>query len=167
LICAATLLLFSLPTQVSSIRAAEMVRHHRRAHVVRADAVQTTTDAVELGMLAPPTRLGTLEQTYGDAAIARAHVQRAFDEPAPGPAALPGLGDDPDLCDPRTATAAGHVCGGGGNQALGYGQYYAFTPANVSAPQNVGRPHSEQDSMLPPATAFFWALDSFRYDPHN
>ena len=131
-------------------------------HHIHVAAPVPSKDGVELGILAPPTRLTTLEQTYGDAAIARAQVQRRFraedaetvDAAAPYP------------CDPRVARADGYVCR---NQpgVIGYGQTYAFTPSYVSSPLNIGRRPDEQTSILPPVTALFYAFDGLRFDPHN
>ncbi len=137
-------------------------RHHSRY----AAAPVPSTDAVELGTLAPPSpAFSTLQQSYGDAAIARAHFQRRYEEQAPaleaeanGPVQYP--------CDPRSADAGGYTCRNPPS-AIGYGQTYAFTPSFVSAPQTVGKDPTAQSSLLPPFTALFYAVNGLRYDPHN
>lgn len=154
-VAACLTLLICLPAQAA-----------KRHHPGHSAAAVPSSDAVELGILAPPApALSTLEQSYGDAAIARSRYQRrydtralAVDAEANGPAPYP--------CDPRSARASGYVCHNVPG-AIGYGQTYAFTPSFVSSPQTTGQDLAEQTSMLPPVTAFFYAVNGLRYDPHN
>ena len=157
LVSASVCLLFVLPHAGTAQAASRHHRGHRAAPVPSADAV-------ELGILAPPApALSTLEQSYGDAAIARARYQHQDGTSAPG-AETSGLAPYP--CDPRSARASGYVCHNVPG-AIGYGQTYAFTPSFVSSPQTIGRAPTEQTSLLPPVTALFYAVDALRYDPHN
>lgn len=125
-----------------------------RARVV----VSPSPDAIELDALAPPARRGTVEQTYGDAAYARARAQ-ARTEPASEPQRYP--------CDPRVATNGGYLCPQV-SPTLGYGQFHAFTPAYVSAPQTFAVPDSDaQSPLLAPVTSLFWSVNSARWDRHD
>lgn len=129
------------------------VRHH-------GPDVVPSADAVELGTLAPPSRLSTFAQAYGDAAIARSRAQRRqrFEEGA-------NADDVPYPCDPRQAESRGYVCWNDPSR-IGYGQFYALTPSYVSAPQIVGVAPDIQAPVLSPITSFFWAVNSARIDPH-
>lgn len=128
-----------------------------RSHRVRV-VTAPSPDAIELDALAPPARRGTLEQTYGDAAYARARAQARV---------APPREPQPYPCDPRIATNAGYLCPRVA-PALGYGQYDAFTPAYVSAPQTFAVPDSDaQSPLLSPVTSLFWAVNSARWDRHD
>lgn len=126
-------------------------------HVHRATAVPPA-DAVELATLAPPTRLGTLEQSYGDAAVARSRFRRAGAADGRAGQGQPGAGGASPACDPRIAEAAGYACRAGTGR-VGYGQAYAFTPAYVSAPTTVGEDPAVQPPVTPAATGVFYAFD--------
>ena len=123
-------------------------------------------DALELGYLAPPTRLTTLRQDYGDAAIARLHFERRYLAELKADRRQEADGRAPYPCNPRDAGPDAYICRGD-NHHLGYGQYYVFTPSYVSSPQVVGENPNLQDEILPPTTAVFWAVNGLRYDPHN
>ena len=116
-------------------------------------------DAVDLGILAPPTRLSTLEQTYGDAAVARARIRRRSD------AAGSGGRDDgvasPFVqfpCEPRSAGVGAYRCGPVAGPP-GYGLAYAYNPAYVTSPFSSGHDPREQAPVLPGVTGFFWAVN--------
>ena len=122
-------------------------------------------DGVDLATLAPVARRSTTEQTYGDAAIARSRVQRAEKGDAGVEDAAAGM-LDPHPCEPRSAGPAGYQCEGEPPQKS-YGLFYAYTPASVSAPQNVATDPYAQAPVLPAITSFFWAANSWRIDPHK
>ena len=134
-------------------------RHHRGA-VLRADPSE---DAVMLSILAPPSPSSTRRQSYGDAVFARARQQRRTANAQLDPRGVP-FGIYP--CEPREAGAAGYACDGDPARP-GYGQYYAYLPANASAPQVPRGDPGAQSRVLAPATALFWAVNSLRFDPHN
>ena len=125
----------------------------------RWEARPPSPDAVDLGTLAPPTRLSTLEQNYGDAAIARAHVRDRG--AADGPI---GRGDEVSSpyvqfpCDPRAAGAAAYRCGPASG-IPGYGLGYAYNPAYVTSPFSSGHDPREQAPMLPGVTGLFWTVN--------
>ncbi len=124
-----------------------------------------SADAVELGTLAPPTRLSTLRQTYGDAAIARDMARRGYPAAARHDRAVAATTGAPYPCDPNTARATVIVCGD--QRGHGYGQGYAFTPSYVSAPQVFEADPFAQDQIFPPATAFFWSLNRLTAYPRD
>ena len=134
---------------------------HRRHH-----GVPPSEDAVQLAGIAPPTRRGTALQTYGDAEIARARMQRLYPrEQAADIAAERRTGGAPYPCDPRIATADAYVCRND-PRATGYGQFYAFTPSYVSAPTVFEQDPRAQAPVMPDITGFFWSVNSARIDPH-
>ena len=133
----------------------------------RQQRVLPSADAVQLAGIAPPTRRGTALQTYGDAEIARAEMQRRYrpEEMANGEE-VGRTGGAPYPCEPRLATADAYVCRND-PRVLGYGQGYAFTPSYVSAPTVFGQDPREQAPLMPNVTDFFWAVNSARFDPHR
>lgn len=119
-----------------------------------------SADAVDLAVLAPISRRSTVEQTYGDAAIARSRFARGYRSEGGAAAGAPYP------CDPRHAGPDAYVCTNDPSR-IGYGQYYAFTPAYVSSPQVVGDDPRVQTPILPAITSLFWAANGWRIDPHN
>ena len=118
--------------------------HQSRHRIVR---VRPSVDAVALATLAPPQPLSTSMQTYGDAEIARARAQRIIGRSTTNAVA-------PYPCDPHVALANGVVCANRPRRT-GYGQFYAFTPDYVTAPQIAGADPGRQTSLLAPATMLF------------
>ena len=161
LLCMTALLAISA---ASWSAAAHPVKVKHRVHHF-SDA-KPSEDAVELGYLAPPTRLTTLKQDYGDAAFARSRYAGRYPAETEPTYGLALGSNEAAICDPRVASSRGYICPGS-RRTIGYGQLYAFTPSHVSSPQVVGEPSNSQDEVLPPATALFWAVDGLRYDPHN
>jgi hypothetical protein len=100
-----------------------------------------------LATLAPPEPFTTAEQDYGDAAFARARAQRFIKHSTTDAVA-------PYPCDPHIAISNGMICANVPGRR-GYGQYYAFTPDYLTAPQISGADPSAQTSLLPPATILF------------
>ncbi len=155
LICTAAVLIFGSMCLPAPSSAADLAaRRHR--HVFR---THPSVDAVRLSTLAPLSPRSTAEQTYGDASIARSRAQDRFRERTIAATA-------PYPCDPHVAFADGHVCANVPGQ-LGYGQYYAFTPAAATAPQTAGADPSAQTSLLPPTTSLFLGVDSFLFGSHE
>ena len=148
-----------MPTAAS----ARHSRARRHGHIV---ATAPTADAVELGQIAPPTRRTTLEQTYGDAAIARSQFQRRYSREEQIDRREAATVGTPYPCDPRSAGADAYDCGNDPRQ-IGYGQYYAYTPSFVSSPTVVGAEADTQTTLLPPFTALFWGLNSLENHPHD
>ena len=137
-----------------------LARHRHRA------PVPPSADAIELAGIAPPTRRGTALQTYGDAAIARAQMQRRYPrEEAANADTVARTGGAPYPCDPRVATADAYVCRND-PRVLGYGQGYAFTPSYVSAPTVFDQDPGVQEPVMPAITGFFYGVNSARIDPH-
>ena len=161
LVCAAAALIFgSLASPAPSTAADLAARGHR--HLFRTHPIflrHPSVDAVRLSTLAPLSPRSTAEQTYGDASIARSRAQDRFRERTIAATA-------PYPCDPHVAFADGHVCANVPGQ-LGYGQYYAFTPAAVTAPQTAGADPSAQTSLLPPPTSLFLSANSFLFGSHE
>ncbi len=150
---------------LATTAAAHSRKHH---HVVAPGAVRFTPpseDAIELAGIAPPSRLGTIEQTYGDAAVARSHFQRRYSAEEAYDQAQAVTQGTPYPCDPRVATSDAYVCRNDPH-VRGYGQGYAFTPSYVSSPAVVGEDPSAQPSVMPSITGFFWNVNSARFDPH-
>lgn len=149
----------TLAVLATSAQAADL-RHHRR------HGVPPSVDAVQLAGIAPPTRRGTALQTYGDAEIARALMQRRIPrEDAANAAEVARTGGAPYPCDPRLATADAYVCRTAPG-ATGYKQFYAFTPSYVSAPTVFQQDPGTQAPVMPDITGFFWSVNSARLDPH-
>ena len=142
-------------------------RPSKAKHRVHATAADTpSADGLDLGYLAPPTRLTTLRQDYGDAAFARSRYNRGYPAEVAADRRQEIARGTPYPCDPRVARADAYVCGSD-QRHLGYGQYFAFTPSYVSSPQVVAADPNAQNQVLPPVTAIFWAVNGLRYDPHN
>ena len=123
-------------------------------------------DAVELAILAPPSRASTAGQTYGDAVYARHLAQGSIAREEPEP--IDRTGRSPKVrkvCDARDATSTAYVCGVGVRP--GYATGYHLTPSYLSAPQNLAVPNDEQSPLLSPLTGLAWVVNSLRYDPHN
>ena len=133
---------------------------HRHHH-----GVPPSLDAVELAGIAPRAHRGTALQTYGDAEIARAAMQRRLPREAAANAEVERTGGAPYPCDPRLATADAYVCRND-PRVIGYGQGYAFTPSYVSAPTVFGQDPGTQAPIMPDITGFFWSVNSARIDPH-
>lgn len=137
-----------------------LARHRHHA------PVPPSEDAIELARIAPQTRRGTALQTYGDAAIARAQMQRRYErEEAANADGVARTGGAPYPCDPRVATADAYVCRND-PRVLGYGQGYAFTPSYVSAPTVFDQDPGAQEPVMPAITKFFHGVNSARIDPH-
>ena len=133
-------------------------RHHH--------GVPPSMDAVQLAGIAPPTRRGTALQTYGDAEIARARMQRRYPrEDAANAAEVARTGGAPYPCDPRLATADAYVCRTD-PRGTDYREGYAFTPSYVSAPTVFQQDPGTQVPVMPDITGFFWSVNSARLDPH-
>lgn len=160
-----------------SDRAKADPEHASRPHHVRAPSggsrhtgrgvprdTPTSQDAVELATLSPRANASTTAQTYGDAAYARAHLQRSI---AREEAMAPSRPEDPaSSCDPRTTTASGYICDiepRGGRDRQGY----AFTPSYLSAPQRIAVPADVQTPFLSPLSGLAWIVDSLRYKPRD
>ena len=132
----------------------------------RQQRVLPSSDAVQLTGIAPPTRRGTALQTYGDAEIARAEMQKRYPrEEMANEEEVERTGGAPYPCEPRSATADAYVCRND-PRVLGYGQGYAFTPSYVSAPTVFAQDPREQAPLMPKITEFFFAVNSARIDPH-
>ncbi len=175
----ATPLLLALALAAGPLAGEAAARARRPAHRTAAHqpddvggyaASPPSRDAVGLGTLAPPTRLSTLEQTYGDAAYARARVlgreasrgQDRFRESGAGGADARVLSVQ-FPCDPRSAGVAAYRCGppaGVPGQGLpGYGLAYAYNPAYVTSPFSSGHDPREQPPVLPGVTGLFFAVN--------
>ena len=148
--------------------AARTSRH--RTHVLRVVSPPPpapSQDAIELATLAPPSRLSTIEQTYGDAAYARRRLERRIDREAQADLDTAAAeGGVPYPCEPRVAGASAYACNGAPHPRS-YGQGYAFTPSYLSAPHRLGVPPDEQTQVLPPLTGLAWVVNSLRPDAHN
>ena len=138
---------------------------HRLNDLRSPGATSPSPDAVGLGTLAPPTRLSTLEQTYGDAAYARARVAGRYE--ARGREDLrdgegSSTGSNPSSvqfpCDPRSAGVAAYRCGPR-DGVPGYGLAYGYNPAYVTSPFSSGHDPREQPPVLPGVTALFFAVN--------
>ena len=123
-----------------------------------------SADAAELAALAPPASRSTANQTYGDAQIARSRFQRRTHLRGPTEIVADApLGIVP--CEPRVAQAAGYACRI--DPRPGYGKFYAFTPAYVTAPQVPRNVPNVDQSLLPPATSFFLSADNYLFGSNN
>lgn len=164
------LIAVALATLVPYGGAAARPGHHHRHTVQRAvppPPVPPSQDAVELAILAPPSRRSTLEQSYGDAAYARGRLERRIDrEVRDDFETVATIGGAPYPCEPRIAGASAYVCNGAPHPRS-YGQGYSFTPAYLAAPQRRGALPNEQTPVLPPLTGLAWVVNSLRPDPHN
>ena len=134
---------------------------HRQHVLASPRVVPPSEDAIELAGIAPPTRRGTIEQTYGDAAIARAQMQRNYPREDAANAATAATVGVPYPCDPRVATPDAYVCRND-PRVRGYGQGYAFTPSYVSSPTVFDQDPGTQTSVMPAITGFFYDVNSAR-----
>ena len=148
----------ALVTTLTTMPLPALARHR---HAI----VPPSADAIELAGIAPPTRRGTVEKTYGDAAFARARMQSRYSSESAADTAEAATAGVPYPCDPRAATADAYVCRND-PRVLGYGQGYAFTPSYVSAPTVFNQAPDAQEPVMPSITGFFWAVNSARFDPH-
>ena len=152
----ATLLAIALVTAMPI--GAATARSQRPSHRGSAprEVSPPSADAVDLGTLAPPTRLSTLEQTYGDAgyASARVRAQREGDERGVGFASA----QVQFPCEPRRAGVGAYRCGP--NAGIpGYGLGYSYNPAYVTSPLSSGHDPRDQAPVLTGVTEFFWAIN--------
>ena len=148
--------------------AARVVRHRpHHLRVVPPPPTPPSQDAIELATLSPPSRLSTIEQTYGDAVYARHRLESRIDRQAEADLdTAAAYGGVPIPCEPRIAGASAYACNGAPHPRS-YGQGYAFTPSYLSAPQRLGVPPDEQTQVLPPFTGLAWVVNSLRPDAHN
>ena len=144
--------------------AAPRHRHRTRAPVPTIAPVPSV-DADQLARLAPPSSEATAAQTYGDAGFARSRYQRSQADLRPyTPIGTVPLGID--ACEPRSIGPAGYRCLGDPTRP-GYGQYYAYTPANATSPLVPRFAPGAEPAILPPVSELFQSLNALRYDPHN
>lgn len=142
--------------------------HHRHRAAVRlAPPTPPSQDAIELATLAPPSELSTIEQTYGDAAIARRRVEgRVARELQADQVDAAAFGGAPYPCPPRTVGSTASACNAAPHP-FDDREGYAFTAAFFSAPQRVGVPADEQTRVLSPITGLAWAINRLGDDPRN
>ncbi len=142
--------------------------NHHRQHVERlapSPPTPPSQDAIELATLAPPSRLSTVEQTYGDAAYARRRAGGRLErELRADRADVDAFGGVPYPCEPRVAGATAYACNGVPHP-FRYRDGYAFTAGYLSAPQRIGVPPDEQSQVLPPLTGFAWVVNKLGDDP--
>ena len=138
---------------------------HHADRIDRLSKAPVSQDSAELATLAPPSRVSTAEQSYGDAVYARRRLERTIAREEREATGVTARAVTRSVCDPREVTSAAYVCDGGGRPAYQTG--YGWTPSYLSAPQSLAVPDDEQSRLLSPLTGLAWVVNSLRYDPHN